>query len=67
MTDNLPTLITDGSLIPRQADTDAQVLALWLHGRSKHTIRAYESDAKGFMSCSGKSLHATTLGDIQSY
>lgn len=28
-------------VVPRQADTDAQLLDLWLHGRSRHTQRAY--------------------------
>jgi len=31
-------------VIPRQADTDEQLISLWLHGKSVHTQRAYKSD-----------------------
>jgi len=33
----------------RQAQTDAEVLELWVHGRSPHTQRAYTHDVAAFM------------------
>ena len=66
MTDNLPALGSEQSIVP-QADNDAHLVALWLHGRSEHTQRAYKGDALEFFSFIKKSLHAVTLGDIQSF
>jgi integrase/recombinase XerD len=51
----------------RQADSDAQLLRLWLYGRSPHTQRAYEKDAKRFLIYIGKPLGAVTLGDLQGF
>jgi integrase/recombinase XerD len=50
-----------------QADTDAQVVALWIHGRSKHTQRAYRANAKRFLVFAGKPLAQVSLGDIQAF
>jgi len=50
-----------------QADTDAQVVALWLHGKSANTRRAYGREARQFMAFTGKTLPTTTLGDMQAY
>ncbi len=47
--------------------TDDQLLALWLHGRPKHTLRAYLRDAGGFRAFVAKPLHAVTLGDVQAF
>ncbi len=69
------------ALIPRRAVAKLQVgqeipaeslnerlLALWLHGRSSHTQRAYRSDAERFIEFTeGKPLSTVTLGDIQSF
>ena len=52
---------------PVQATTDEQVLALWLHGRSPHTARAYRSDVAAFGAFVGKPLRHVTLGDVQAY
>ena len=42
-------LVTIGSTqIVNQAEIDGQVLALWIHGRSKHTQRAYSAKADRF-------------------
>jgi len=67
MTDNLPVVRREQNILPRQADTDAQLLALWLHGRSNHTQRAYQADAAEFLSFVGKHLHGVTLGDVQAF
>lgn len=43
------------------------VVALWLHGRSPHTIRAYGSDVAAFFAFTGRPLSETTLADLQAY
>ena len=42
--------------IARQADSDAQLVALWLHDRPISTRRAYERDAERFLTFVGKPL-----------
>lgn len=46
---------------------DAQVIEMWLHGRSEHTQKAYRSDVQKLLSFTGKSLQHTTLLDLQSF
>jgi integrase/recombinase XerD len=53
--------------IPRQAETDSQVIQLWIHGRSPHTQRAYQKDVQDFLDTVPKPLHQITLGDLQQY
>ena len=53
--------------IPQQADSDEQLIKLWLHGRSKHTIKGYMNDIKLFFQKNNKSLKTTTLQDLQNY
>lgn len=53
--------------IVSQANSDDQLIALWLHGKSEHSQRAYLRDAEDFMAHSGKLLPAITLGDLQSW
>jgi integrase/recombinase XerD len=43
------------------------MLRLWLHGRSRHTVRAYEADARTFLAHAGRPLRAATVGDVQSF
>jgi integrase/recombinase XerD len=50
-----------------QADTDAHLRALLLHGRSAATQRAYAADAEAFLAWAAKPLRAVTLGDLQDY
>jgi len=57
----------EGLSIPKQADTDAQVIALWLHGRSKQTQRVYVSDIKQFVNYVQKPFAVVTLGDLHSF
>jgi integrase/recombinase XerD len=54
-------------LLPRQAESDQQLIELWLHGRSRHTQRAYRADTERFLKAVGKPLHQITLGDLQEY
>jgi integrase/recombinase XerD len=51
----------------RQAETDQQLIELWLHGRSRHTQRAYRADAALFLGAVEKPLHRITLGDLQGF
>jgi len=60
----------DGSgsvCIPPAAQSDEQVISLWLHGRSIHTQRAYSGDVQRFMSFMDKRLHQITLADLQEF
>ncbi len=65
--DGLPP--SSAGLVP-QAATDAQLLALWLFGRSPHTQRAYRREATRFLAhgtLAGKPLRQVTLGDVQAF
>jgi site-specific recombinase XerD len=53
--------------IPTQARSDAELLALWLHGRSAHTQRAYQRAVGRFLHSVRKPLPAVTLGDLQAF
>ena len=56
--------------VPRQAESDAQLVGLWLFGRSPHTQRAYRREIARFLAhpaLTGKSLRAVTLGDVQAF
>jgi integrase/recombinase XerD len=57
----------DGSLLSRQAETDQQLIELWLHGRSRHTQRAYRHDADRLLCAVEKPLHRITLSDLQGF
>lgn len=56
---------TTALVIPKQAESDEHLIDLWLHGRSKHTQRAYRSDSKRLLVAINKPLHQITLGDLQ--
>lgn len=56
----------DGSIV-RQAETDEQVISLWLHGRSIHTQKAYSSDISRFKTYTEKNLNSISLGDLQNF
>ncbi|MGD0473151.1 MAG: site-specific integrase [Candidatus Velthaea sp.] len=45
--------------------TDDELVAMWLHGKSPNTIRAYREDVAAFRAFTGKSLRATYLSDLQ--
>jgi len=51
----------------READSDEQLIELWLHGRSQHTQRAYRVDAERFLVAVDKPLHAVGLHDLQRF
>jgi len=58
---------TSISRIPRQAETDAQLVSLWLHGKSDATKRAYSRDVESLLRATGKTLIETTLADLQEF
>ena len=35
--------------LPAQADSDARLIAIWLHGRTPGTVRAYAGDVRAFL------------------
>jgi len=49
------------------ASSDSQLLEIWLHGRSRHTQRAYRADVERFQLAAGKALRAITLPDLQQF
>ena len=49
------------------ASSDDQLLALWLHGRSVHTQRAYRADVVCFRAKIRKPLVQVTLADLQEF
>jgi integrase/recombinase XerD len=51
----------------RQADSDAQLLALWLHDRPASTRRAYARDVARFLVFVAKPLPTVVLGDLHAY
>jgi integrase/recombinase XerD len=55
------------TVTPAQAATDAELLALWLHGRPPATRRAYQADVAAFLTQVEKPLRAVTLGDVQAF
>lgn len=65
--DELIPVVTTAIVIPQQADSDQQLIDLWLHGRSRHTQRAYRSDTARFIETVEKPLHRIILGDLQQY
>lgn len=55
------------ALAGRRAETDAQVVAMWTHGKAATTARAYRREAARFADFAGVPLPAVTLGDVQAY
>lgn len=50
-----------------EANSDGQLLALWLHGKRPHTQRAYAADVERLLATVGKPLQAITLRDLQAF
>lgn len=53
--------------LPAQADSDARLIAIWLHGRTPGTVRAYAGDVHAFLAHCGKLLPAVTVADVQAF
>ena len=56
-----------GAILPAQDENEARLVALWLHGRSKATQRAYAADLAAFRAVVPAPLRQVTLGDLQDY
>src|SRR3954469_23642788 len=54
-------------VLPAPEDNDARLIALWLHGRSKATQRAYAADLAAFRAVFFQPLREVSLGDLQAY
>ncbi len=52
---------------PPLAESDGQLIRMWLHGRSPHTQRAYAADIARFRAGAGKPLQTVTLADLQTF
>lgn len=64
---HLPSTVHSLTVGVQQAETDEQLIDIWLHGRSPHTQRAYQSDIGQFLRAVEKPLHAITLRGLQEY
>ncbi|WP_013627313.1 tyrosine-type recombinase/integrase [Rubinisphaera brasiliensis] len=53
--------------VVQQADTDDQLIELWLHGRPKNTQTAYGREIVRFMDWVKKPLRTVKLGDVQAF
>lgn len=69
MTSALAATTQQPETMPSQADSDQQLIALWLNSHtSEHTRRAYAADIARLLTFTGgKSLAATTLADLQAF
>lgn len=56
-----------GRAIQSQADTDGQVIELWLHGKSPHTRAAYQSDLDRFFTEVPRPIREIKLSDLQAF
>lgn len=56
-----------GAFIAKESLPDEQIIALWLHGRSLHTQRAYRADIGRLLIFTGSDLRGLTLGDLQAF
>jgi integrase/recombinase XerD len=50
-----------------RVDSDSQLLEIWLHGRSRHTQRAYRADVEHFLSWVRKPFLQVTLANLQGF
>src|ERR1035437_7794639 len=64
--ERLSAVLTPSS-VSSQAHTDAQLIELWLHGRTANTQAAYQHDIALFFNFVGKPIPGTTLRDFQDF
>ena len=55
------------TVVPVQADTDEQLISIWLHGKSKGTQRYYRADVEHFFAFINKHLKSVILSDLQKF
>lgn len=64
---NMLTTTQPSHMQPAQAHSDPHLIALWLHGKSEHSRRAYSLDVQRLLSAVRKPLSQITLGDLQAF
>src|SRR4051812_41615394 len=62
-----PLPLSPVEVLPAPEDNDARLTALWLHGHSPATQRAYRADLAAFRAHTQSPLRHVTLGDLQAY
>ncbi len=60
-------LVQPRAVAPQQADSDAELLRLWLHGRPTTTRKAYERDSARFLAFVGVPIRQIRLADLQQF
>jgi integrase/recombinase XerD len=63
----LATVVIPTGMVPSQATSDAQLLALWLHGKSQQTQRSYRRTVLDFLTLVAVPLPQVCLQDVQDY
>lgn len=53
--------------VTQQADSDEQLIEIWLHGRPKNTQQAYRREVQRFLDAVNRPLRSVRLMDIQQY
>ena len=66
-TETTPPQFISAVSVLTQADTDEQLISLWLHGKSRHTQRYYKKDVEHFFAVVKKSLKTVILSDLQKF
>ena len=54
-------------VMPQQANSDAQMITLWLHGKPVTTVRTYMDAINRLSSFIAKPLNVITLQDLQNF
>lgn len=54
-------------MVEPQAESDEELINLWLHGRSPNTFEAYARDLERFLAFTAKPLRQVKLRDVQGY
>lgn len=62
-----PAVLTASQALPVDCKSDAQMISIWLHGKSPETARAYVRAVRDFFSSTGKSIRSTKLNDLLDY
>jgi integrase/recombinase XerD len=60
-------IVPVSSALQHQADSDEKLISLWLHGKAKHSQRAYAADIERFRAHVSKPLPAAKLEDLQQF
>jgi integrase/recombinase XerD len=63
----MPSSVEVAAAVQYSAADDDQLVAVWLHGRSEHTVRAYRADVERFRRTAAKPLSRVTLSGLQQF